>query len=116
MNVKKTTGAEGPINPEASARARYELSLKVKGHLIKAVLWERFSAGSGVTSFFSPQPLAIITDHAEREQQSARLFIDARLGGLWRGAWKRRLSVAERGASADGGGAVPCAALCPRGR
>lgn len=116
--MKKTTGAEGPINPEASRHVRiYELSLKVKGHLIKAVLWELFSVGSGVTFFFFfSQPLAIITDHAEREQQSACLFIDARLGGLWRGAWKRRLSVAERGASAEGGGAVPCAALCPRGR
>lgn len=53
---QKTTGAGGPINPEASARARYELSLKVKGHLIKAVLWELFSAGSGVPPFFFPAP------------------------------------------------------------
>lgn len=53
MGTTKTTGAEGPINPEASRHVRvYELSLKVKGHLIKAVLWELFSAGSGVTFFF----------------------------------------------------------------
>lgn len=35
---KKTTGAEEPMTPEDSARAHYERSLKVKGHLIKAVL------------------------------------------------------------------------------
>ena len=38
---------------------------------------ERFSMGSGVTFF---QSLGIITDHAEREQQSGCLFIDAKPG------------------------------------